>query len=65
MATRKRSRPATAPAVTPDDEPVVDEAPATEPAEPAPAARPRRRRPVWMIPTPDGLVPEHELRRGR
>ena len=65
MAARKRSRQATKPAATPTDETAVDTAGAE--AEPVEAERPTRRpRPVWMIPTADGLVPEHELnRRGR
>lgn len=28
-------------------------------------AQERPHRPVWMVPTPDGMVPEHELRRRR
>jgi hypothetical protein len=51
----------------------VEQAPAGE-AEQAPAeadadqadaelAPARPRRPVWMVPTPDGMVPESELRR--
>lgn len=68
MAARKRSRQATKPAATSTDKTVVDTAGAeAEPVESErPTRRPRRPRPVWMIPTADGLVPEHELnRRGR
>jgi hypothetical protein len=43
-----------------DDQADVDEE--AESGQDAPAA-PRRTGPVWMVPTPDGMVPEHELRR--
>lgn len=67
MAARKRSRRGTESAATPTDETAVDTAGAeAEPVESErPTRRPRRPRPVWMIPTADGLVPEHELNRRR
>lgn len=37
----------------------ADQQPPDTRAEPA---APRRQRPVWMVPTADGMVPEHELR---
>lgn len=50
--TEQKSGPAKKPASAPK------EAPAPE----APKSRQRRRRPEWMVPTDDGMVPEREVR---
>ena len=67
MAARKRSRRGAESVATSTDETVVDTAGVeAEPVESERSARrSRRSRPVWMIPTADGLVPEHELNRRR